>query len=234
MSPSARFAAVGFALVYPTILTVVYFVGMSDAAPLVQQAVYGVGKAVQFGFPLVWVVLVAREKLEIGWPNLRGVGVGVVFALVVSAVMGLVYFFWWKPAGLFDEPARLMQEKMAGFNVDTPARFLLLGVFYSLIHSLLEEYYWRWFVFGRLRRLVALPAAIVVSSLGFMAHHVIVLGLYFQWQPLPTAFFSLSVAVGGLFWAWLYHHSRSLYSVWLSHLIIDAAIFLAGYDMMFG
>ena len=42
--------------------------------------------------------------------------------------------------------------------------YLLLAVFYSAIHSLLEEYYWRWFVFGRLSQLCKLPTAIAISS----------------------------------------------------------------------
>ena len=68
-----------------------------------------------------------------------------------------------------------IRAKVAGFGIDSVAKYAALGVFYSLVHSLLEEYYWRWFVFGQLRRLVPLWPAIVVSSLGFMAHHVLVL-----------------------------------------------------------
>jgi uncharacterized protein len=46
-----------------------------------------------------------------------------------------------------------------------------------------------------------------------------------------TWLFSLSVAVGGAFWAWLYQRTGSLYGPWLSHLLVDAAIFLVGYDL---
>jgi membrane protease YdiL (CAAX protease family) len=102
-----------------------------------------------------------------------------------------------------------------------------------VIHSLLEEYYWRWFVFGRLRHLLPLAPAVVLSSLAFMAHHVIVLNYYF-----PGHFFglvvplSLGVAIGGGVWALLYERTGSIYSPWLSHLIVDAAIFGIGWDLL--
>ena len=57
-------------------------------------------------------------------------------------------------------------------------KYVALAVFYALVHSLLEEYYWRWFVFGQLRALVAPTLAIVLSSLAFAAHHVILLYVY--------------------------------------------------------
>ena len=79
-----------------------------------------------------------------------------------------------------------------------------------------------------------MPTAIVISSLGFMAHHVLVLGHFFGFNSFACWFFSLCVAVGGAFWAWLYERTGSLLGPWLSHLLIDAAIFLIGFDLVKG
>jgi uncharacterized protein len=73
----------------------------------------------------------------------------------------------------------------------------------SLLHSLLEEYYWRWFVFGQLHRLIALWPAIMISALAFMGHHVVVLGVYLTETPRVAWIISAAVAIGGGFWAWL-------------------------------
>ena len=86
--------------------------------------------------------------------------------------------------------------------------------------------------FGGLRRLMPLGWAVVLSSLAFAAHHVIVLGVYFGWQSWATAAFSAGVAVGGAAWAWIYHRGNSLVGPWLSHVLADAAIFLIGYSMV--
>ena len=103
-----------------------------------------------------------------------------------------------------------------------------------LAHSLLEEYYWRWFVFGQLYKNWSLSLAILVSSVGFMAHHVVLLATFFGWGSPLTYLFSFGVAIGGAFWAWLYASSRSLLGPWLSHMLVDVAIFLIGYDLVRG
>jgi len=108
----------------------------------------------------------------------------------------------------------------------------VLATFYSLLHSLLEEYYWRWFVFGRLRRLMSLPAAIGVSSLGFMAHHVCIVSVFFGWLSPMSLLLSAAVAMGGALFAWIYQRTNSLYAPWISHAFVDSAIFLIGYDLI--
>ena len=52
-----------------------------------------------------------------------------------------------------------------------------------------------------------------------------------DWHGPMTSLFSVAVAVGGVVWAWIYQRSGSLYGPWMSHLLIDAAIFLIGYDL---
>lgn len=68
-----------------------------------------------------------------------------------------------------------------------------------------------------------------------MAHHVIVLGMFFPNHFWTAAVpFSICIAVGGAFWAWLYDRTGSIYSPWISHLLVDLAILAIGYDLVFG
>ena len=69
-------------------------------------------------------------------------------------------------------------------------------------------------------------------SLAFALHHVIVLAFYFGWRSPATVAFSLGVALGGAVWAWIYHRSGSLLGPWLSHAVVDAAIFAVGYQLL--
>lgn len=225
---NAETAVLGIACVLPTLVTLVYFVWASGQAAGLQQAVYGIAKVVQFCLPVVWVGAVVRERL--GWPrwNTRGVYIGLVFGVLVSlALWGL--FFALSGSALLTSALESIQAKVSSLGVATPVRFLAMGVFYAAIHSLLEEYYWRWFVFGRLRRLVELRWAIAVSAVAFAAHHVVVLWAYFAHVPIVALLLAGCVAIGGAFWAWLYDRYGSLYSVWWSHLLVDAAIFTVGY-----
>lgn len=224
--------AVLFALVLPTLVTLVYFVWAEGFSPSVQQGTYAVGKVVQFVFPLAWVVLAQRRRPRLARPTLAGLAQGIGFGLLVLAAMLALYHAYLKPSGLLDPAASEMRAKVLGMGIATVAQYVALGAFYSLLHSLLEEYYWRWFVFGQLRRFAPLAPAVLISSLGFMAHHVVVLAGYFGWTSPATWLFSLAVAVGGAVWAGLYERHQALWGVWASHLLVDAGIFIVGYDLV--
>jgi membrane protease YdiL (CAAX protease family) len=146
--------------------------------------------------------------------------------------MVALYHAGLKPLGVLKEPAGEVRQKVLGLGIDGVGKYVAMAMFYALAHSLLEEYYWRWFVFGQLRERMAVGWAILVSSVSFMAHHVLVLSLYFGWLSAATVLFSLAVAVGGAFWAWLYQRCGSLYPPWLSHALVDLAIFVVGFDMV--
>jgi len=222
-----------FALVFPTLITVVYFMLLAGHPAIVQQSAFAAGKLIQFLFPVVWFIRVQRGRLAWRSPKcadlLLAAGLG---AAILAAALGL-YRFQLKPAGFFsDAVVEAVRAKVRGIGVATPPRFVALTLFYSLVHSLLEEYYWRWFVFGHLRRLTSLPIAIGVSSLGFMAHHVCIVSDFFGWFSPASIGLSLAVAAGGVFWAWLYHRTGSLWGPWISHALVDAAIFVIGYDLV--
>ena len=74
--------------------------------------------------------------------------------------------------------------------------FILFAVFITLVHSFIEEFYWRWFVFGRLREVIPLPAAHALAAVTFTGHHVVVTLQYYPvWFALGLAGL---VGVGGL------------------------------------
>jgi uncharacterized protein len=223
--------AVALALVYPTLLTLVYFVLLQPYPPAVQQVTGAIGKCVQFLFPLVWVFVVLRQRASWQWLGKRGVGTGLAFGAAVLIAMFLLYHFWLKSTGYLAGLEQQVTVTVREMGLDSLWKYASLGVFYALVHSLLEEYYWRWFVFGQLRQSCSLAGAIVISSLGFMAHHVVLLATFFGWDSPLAYLFSLAIAIGGAVWAWLYASSRSLIGPWLSHMLVDIAIFLIGYDL---
>jgi len=224
--------AVLFALVLPSLVTLAYFVWAQGSAAGVQQAVYSIAKVVQFAFPVFWVAWIQQRRLQFDLTSTRGIVLGGAFGVVIFMAGLAAYHYWLKSADFFLAGQQPIQEKIAGLGLDHAWKFIALAVFYSLFHSLLEEYYWRWFVFRQLKSLTSFGPAVMISSLGFMAHHVIVIGHYFGYFTLVTWLFSLAVAIGGAVWAWLYHRSGSLLGPWLSHLCVDVAIFTIGYEMM--
>jgi len=230
-SSRADALAIAFAFVFPSLVTLSYFVLLTGTPPSVQQSVYGIGKALQFGFPLFWVFCVLREKLRWSLPTKAGLLPGFGFGLLVAVAMLALYHLALGPAGFFEGPGDEVRSKIVDLGLNNLGAYVGTAIFYAICHSLLEEYYWRWFVFGRLRNHLSMRNAVLISSLGFMAHHIILLATYFGWTSPATYIFSLAVASGGAVWAWLYERSGSLYGPWLSHCLVDAAIFVIGYDL---
>ncbi len=232
-SPGTSSSAVlAFGLGFPALLTAVYFVGLAGAPRPAQQAVYLVGKALQFGLPALWFL--RRHSGRLAPPSSRGALLGVAFGLAVFVATLALYSWVLEPLHVLDgAPAAAIRAKVAGFGVAGPWRFLALAAFYSLLHSAAEELYWRGFVFGGLRaRSRRAGSALVASSLAFAAHHVILLSVFFGGGSPWTWALSLAVAAGGAFWAWLYQRSGSLVGPWLGHLLVDAAIFTVGWQLV--
>lgn len=222
------------ALVFPTIIAWIYIIALGGTGPenSLQQIGYAGGKVVQFALPIVYLVFVARH-----WPDFRlnkeGLVPGIVFGGVVAGAMLALYFGVLRTSPLLaGAPSRLL-NRMQEFGVASGGAFLGLALFLCIAHSFLEEYYWRWFVFGQLRKFIPAGLAIVVASLGFMSHHVLILHAYLPDRILTGVVpASLAVAVGGVVWAWMYQRTGSLLAPWISHALVDAALFIIGWDML--
>ena len=232
--PSRRLVAVAALLgaALPAVLAWLYFVALSDCATATQQTAYVLGKGVQFALPLAWLAAFCRQASPRRLFAANGVVEGLVVGAVVAAAILLAHRYWLAPAGLLAATGREVAAKVRGFGVGGPVGFAVLAGFYAAIHSFLEEWYWRWFVFGRLRQLMSPAAAIALSSLAFAAHHVVVLACYFGWTSPATAGLSLGVAAGGAIWACMYDRHGSLLGPWLSHALVDAAIFAVGFRLI--
>ena len=230
--------ALTFAMLLPSAMAYVYFVALSSSnqsgpnGPLI--VAYSTAKFVQLGLPIIawWFFRRPTSSSNITQSRSRWVRIGLIFGMLVGAAIIAVSQVL--PATLLLDASAKIKVKIVEFGCDTPARFCALALFLSLGHSLFEEYYWRWFVFGQLRNLCSFLPAITLSSLAFSAHHIFVLGTYFSQQFWTAAVpFTLAIAVGGMTWAWLYDRSNSLLPSWISHIIVDAAIMLVGYKLVF-
>ncbi len=229
-SRTAHLAALTFCMVLPTVATLLYFVVLSGSPWM--KGVYFGSKLVQFAFPLAWVLAVQRRRLNLHRPRLRVIVPGIAAGALIVATGLIVYCGYLKHSPYLERAPELIGLKIADMGIATPLMFVLFAAFLSVPHSLLEEYYWRWFVFGQMRRIAPFGVSLILSSLGFMSHHVIVIHQFLQQGWGVTLFFSLCVAAGGGVWAWLYERTGSLYGAWISHLLVDCGIMYLGYDLM--
>ena len=268
------------ALLFPTALTLVYFVWMASAAGPIQRLVFAVAKLAQFLLPVLWWswrrhASATRQRFapsrsnlpgsgpqhnepaghdpagnapgssppapqSPGWPaswkgQRPGTGSGLFMGLGMGLAMAglmLVAATGMEAAGVFAPALPIIRQKLAGVGVHTAGQFAALAVFYCLAHSLLEEYYFRWFLWRFCREVCPRVPAHLLAAVGFMSHHVVVLAFYFGWLNAMTWLGSLAVAVAGLAWSWLYELTDSLWPSWIAHILADAAIFGFGYHLL--
>jgi membrane protease YdiL (CAAX protease family) len=235
-SPIRDAIALTFASLLPFVMALFYFViiGAEEEIDSSLQIAFGVGKSIQFLFPILYVWWFHRDQVGVAMPTWRGMGIGLAFALAVGLGMFALYYAVVRhiPAVTSDTPLKI-HEKVKQFGANSFWGYVYLATMISSVHALAEEYYWRWFVFGRMRLHMPMTLAIVLSSIGFMLHHIVILGVYFPGHFWTLAMpFSICVAVGGGFWAWLYERSGSLYAPWVSHCLVDSAIMVVGYAML--
>ncbi len=73
--------------------------------------------------------------------------------------------------------------------------------------------------------------AIVVSTFAFTLHHIVAMLVYFN--GVVTVVASLGIFIGGVVWSWCYIRYRSIWPGYLSHAIVDIAVFIVGYHLIF-
>ena len=101
----------------------------------------------QFALPAVWVGLARRRTLAPPAGANAGCYAGLLLGVTVVAGMLLMYFLWLKPANSIWRISRHHRAKANGFGMGSKSAFIAGAVLARPFHAL-EEYYWRWFVFG--------------------------------------------------------------------------------------
>ena len=218
------------ALLTPLLGALMYFVWFAESAWV--QPVYAGIKAFTLIWPLFATVLILQEGFDqftslllFRWRFLLE---GSIWGILMSlAILGVVA----SPLGhLVSQQADVVRDKADQMGV--LSNFVFFGLFLSLIHSFLEEYYWRWFVFDNLYRFLdSKGLAYVVAALGFAAHHIVVTTQFFD--GAMGWIFGLSVGVGGGIWSWLVRRHGSLIGAWISHVIVDLTLMSVGYWLIF-
>lgn len=221
----------------PTLITWVYFDLLSDSDPIYQKAAYAIGKGMQFLLLFAVVLVWLRKELFADLATRCSssfVKLGLISGVLIGAIIVGAYFAILVPLGLLDSVSAQAKEKLSELGASSPVTMLIIASFYAFLHSGLEEIYWRAFVFRELAKRMPSSIALLVSSIGFMAHHIIVLSKYFGYSSPLTYVCSAGVAIGGIWWGWLALRSNSLIPGWISHAIVDAAIFGVGFLLVFG
>lgn len=195
----------------------------------VGKIIFLVSKIWLVALPLVWLLFIDHAPLSWSPPRNGGFIPAIVSGILISATVFAAYAIAVRFNAL---DAATVTERAAKTGLNRPALYIAGAIYWITFNSLMEEYVWRWFVFRKFEILIGGKMAVVASALAFTAHHVIALAAQFNWTI--TVLGSIGVFIGGATWSWLYLRYRSVWPGYVSHAIVDATIFVLGYQLIFG
>ncbi len=233
LSRTATWTVLTAALTLPTVASLAYFVWLEGTSWVIP--VYFGAKALQFAGPVAALsVLLAAATGPARRRRSAALGLGT--GVAGAAGIWLAYLILFRGGGTARSAAEAITFKLADFHLDSLWRYVLAALVISLLHSWLEEVYWRAFVYGWLRRLIPPAWSVTIGAVGYTAHHVVVIGAYVGDAPmLVVLLLCIPLALGGALWSLLYQTTGNrLLAPWISHVFLDLAIMAVGYDLVFG
>lgn len=233
---------IGIALFAPMVMTWIYFIVFAGQGAFTRFVYLG-SKIVLGLLPVCWFLWLRYQSMRSDalTPPARTVRrhelsmrLGLDFGLFTVAAILVAYYVFLKDTSLLAGTGAIVQGKLDDAGVTSLNTFIIMALFLSILHSAFEEYYWRWFVFGRLRTAIPWLYAALISSLGFMLHHVIVLWAFLpgSYGWLMTLLLSLGIGFGGFIWCCIYQYTGSILGAWIAHLCADLAIMWIGWDIV--
>ncbi|MEO0414055.1 MAG: CPBP family intramembrane glutamic endopeptidase [Verrucomicrobiota bacterium] len=216
------------AMCLPLLASILYFV-IFPGTVFGKSCYVGV-KVFLLCWPIIAAIFLLKERL---FPKFEKVQLkksiiwGTIFGLATFGTMfGLLKFSPMSEV-IYSNGDKIAQKVD---DLGVAEHFILFGIFISFLHAALEEFFWRLFVFGQLRKTMPWVTAMIIGSLGFAAHHIVILS---QFVPIGWAvFFGLCVGLGGAVWCIIYQKTNTLWGAWVSHMIIDLAIFWIGWEVL--
>ncbi len=159
-------------------------------------------------------------------PSRKGLRPAILLGLGVFGVVLGAYFLL---NALFDLSS-IRTALVGNLGIDS-ANFWLIAAYVALCNSFLEEWFFRGFVFMRLRPFGEVRAH-ALSALGFAGYHIAIIDGMFSPPLLALMLFGL--VVGGCIFNALRARFDSLYAPWFCHMFANFAINLVGVMVLFG
>jgi uncharacterized protein len=177
--------------------------------------------------PVLWRLKIEKKSLTLPKVTKNQIILGLILGLLMFAVILIVYYFF----GIKLIDVTEIRAKAAAVGLISPIIYLLGCCYWTFINSFLEECVWRGFVYRQCAIITPGISAIIIAALFFTLHHSIALIFYTQ-NWLIVILGSLGVFIAGVIWSICLRRS-SFWSAYLSHILADLAIAIAGWHLLF-
>jgi len=142
---------------------------------------------------------------------------GILLGLVCFLII-LIFFYLFRNHALDADAIRTL---LAGWRVTENQMGLFLFMM-IVANALLEEIFWRGYIFSKLERRTSLFVSVLISSFFYASYHFLTTVLLFRLSF--AILFTTVILIAGIFWGIQRFRSGSLYGPMISHLMADLGI----------
>jgi|GEM_PF-4299664 len=197
-----------------------FFSHVAQANELISQIAYVLSKIWFVALPILYWLLTRISPVE-------RQGSYRFFAIVSGLALCAAIFFLTQVLIEFIRPeAESIYRTLSVLGLTE--NFLLYSAGIIVLNSLVEEFFWRYSIYGGLKSFFSMPVAAVVSSIGFAGSHMLYFIGLFDSLMIIT-FLTAASFVFGCFWVWLYEKTRSIPHVWINHMLVNLPLFYVEY-----
>ncbi len=194
------------------------------------QATYVIktGAKVVFFFilPIIYIRFILKEKildfLNIKTIDMRRLQVGFLFGLA-SALIIVVTFIIAKD---FINTDKIITDLNDRLHI-TPEVYIFIALYITFGNSLLEEFYFRGFIFLKFYQANYKTLGYLFSALLFAIYHVAIFATWFNIWLILLALLGLFIV--GIIFNWLNTKSNNFLNSWILHIMADIAVVSIGY-----
>lgn len=187
---------------------------------------YGWKTAAKWIFFLAMPLLLSRffnrEKQKKAFHK-RGIFLGLLFGGISFASILVAYFLL---QDVIDFDSIVQELKKSGISAEN---FIFIALYITVGNSLLEEFFFRGFIFLNLYQAGSRTLAYLYSALLFATYHISIFQSWFSWELILLALFGLFTI--GLVFNWLDTKTNTFLNSWVVHIMADLAIVLIGFHL---
>ncbi len=191
---------------------------------------YGVKSLIKIGMFLLLPILLSRMDRQIDLRSVlrfrkKGFGGALLLGLGIYGLIVGGYFLF----SLFVDFSPITGALSDNAGVQK-GNFIFVALYISFINSLLEEFFFRGFVFLNLKRFLSTGWAYGISAVSFALYHV---SMMIGWFPFWVFMLVMAgLVIGGLIFDFLDDKQGTIYTSWLTHMFANFAINTIGFLLL--
>ena len=194
---------------------------------IIGQSLFLFGKIWVLFISTVWPLYIDNFKLKFSFSKIRPLMIGAISGIMISLIIFAAYFLL---GDILIDPSDI-KEMAINVGLGKKTNYIFMAIYWVIINSILEEYVWRFFIVKKASEFLSPLNAVIISSVGFTFHHILATSIYFN-APV-VILISLGVFTGGIIWSYMFLKYKSIWPGYLSHAIVDVAVFVIGYLLIF-